>query len=390
MTKQNKKQLSGFIACIITLALLTGLVFSALEWWTDKGPSTWGKKEETEKEQVDAGGGGIMAPVEDSVEAMGLSVTKLAREEYGDYGIMPIADTAFTIKASYTDTAVTYKELDWTIKWKSGASGQWGDGKTVTEYATISPSQDTLTLTLTVKKAFGEQIIITATNRLNPECTKSATLDYAKRVTNVSWTFVGKGGTTTEGSSQYKFPGVVSGDKTAKMTTVTPKYTYSDTYSVDDTFEVTSLKIRVKQDFLTNLKSAIAGSSVYSGDAKKVIDSIDMAQFGTNQSFTEVWGSVPDISVFQVLWSEITRDTTFAYTSSTALDNSLKQLLALYMKKGSDAAYCPIFDMLYTVTGTHSTYSVNSSTMGLGFNQNAFDTAAAAGSLKFDNAAFVA
>ena len=48
MTKQNKKQVGAFVTCIVTLALLTGLVFSALEWWTDKGPSTWGKKKESE------------------------------------------------------------------------------------------------------------------------------------------------------------------------------------------------------------------------------------------------------------------------------------------------------------------------------------------------------
>ena len=45
MKAKTKQKICAYGSVLLALLLSVGLVFSALEWWTDKGPSTWGKKD---------------------------------------------------------------------------------------------------------------------------------------------------------------------------------------------------------------------------------------------------------------------------------------------------------------------------------------------------------
>ncbi len=45
MKAKTKQKLFAYGSVLLALALSVGFVFSALELWTDKGPSTWGKKD---------------------------------------------------------------------------------------------------------------------------------------------------------------------------------------------------------------------------------------------------------------------------------------------------------------------------------------------------------
>ena len=181
MRNNDKKKLYGAIAFIVTLALLTGLVFSALEWWTDKGPSTWGKK----KEDVQADAGGMFLEdgetTSDGPVAISLVTKTISPEEYGDYGIMSIAESAQSITATVTPANAEDKKLVWSIAWESGASGKWGNGKTVTEYVSGSASQDTLTYTLSCKQAFGEVIVVTAAIDGNPSVKATKKVQYQQK-----------------------------------------------------------------------------------------------------------------------------------------------------------------------------------------------------------------
>lgn len=82
--------------------------------------------------------------------------------------------------------------VDWTIKWQNAASA-WAEGKAVTDYVTVTPQgsgyADSKTVTLTNLQAFGEQIVVTAISRDNPEITASCTVDYAQSVENFTLSF---------------------------------------------------------------------------------------------------------------------------------------------------------------------------------------------------------
>lgn len=84
--------------------------------------------------------------------------------------------------------------VNWGIKWKN-ASSAWATGKTVTDYVTVTPSGDgyaeSKTVTLNNLQPFGEQIVVTATSRDNPDVSASANVDYIQRTTDFSLSFGG-------------------------------------------------------------------------------------------------------------------------------------------------------------------------------------------------------
>lgn len=90
--------------------------------------------------------------------------------------------TSKNLTATITPADATNKKVDWSIAFKS-ASSTWAKGKTVTDYVTITPTSDgALTATVTCKKAFGEQIIITVKSREVSEVSATATVDYEKKL----------------------------------------------------------------------------------------------------------------------------------------------------------------------------------------------------------------
>ena len=133
-----------------------------------------------------------------------LSSSVIPKELYGEYGIAQIANSAQTVTATITPSDATNKEVDWSIAWKN-ANSTWAKGKTLSDYLTLSPTSDgALTATVTCKKAFGEQAIVTCKVRTDDTLTATCTVDYKQRVIGidfsmkinwsnefpVNWTFV--------------------------------------------------------------------------------------------------------------------------------------------------------------------------------------------------------
>ena len=110
-----------------------------------------------------------------------LAAVKLASSEYEAYGVSAQAETAYTLTATITPADAANKAVDWTIAFKN-ASSEWATGKTVTEYATVTPSADgALTAVVENVAAFGEQIVVKATSRDNAEAVSYTHL-YSGRV----------------------------------------------------------------------------------------------------------------------------------------------------------------------------------------------------------------
>ena len=171
------KQVVGGIACGLALILVGGVCGGLLQhhynWGAEEKPpvedSTGG-----EEKPEDSGGGEVSTEAGVS-HGIRLAAVKLASSQYEDYGVSPLAETAYTLTATITPADAANKKVDWTIAFKN-ASSTWATGKTVTEYATVTPSADgALTAVVENVAAFGEQIIVKATSRDNAEAYATCT-----------------------------------------------------------------------------------------------------------------------------------------------------------------------------------------------------------------------
>ena len=82
--------------------------------------------------------------------------------------------------------------ISWSLSWNDKDSS-WATGKDVSNYITLNKQSD-LSITLLVWKDFGEQIILTCSSVLNSNVSASCTIDYAKRILDISATYTADGG----------------------------------------------------------------------------------------------------------------------------------------------------------------------------------------------------
>ena len=115
--------------------------------------------------------------------------TQIPAEEYAEYGVSALAESAYTLTATIEPVDAANKTVDWTIAFVNPSSA-WASGKTVTDYVTVTPESDgALTATVENLGAFGEQIKVTVTSRDNPEAFAECTVDYAKRIESASFSW---------------------------------------------------------------------------------------------------------------------------------------------------------------------------------------------------------
>lgn len=138
----------------------------------------------TEPETEDNGG---MDVDENNIVENGIALlsTHIPRALFSEYDVMPIAESAKQLTATITPSSATYPNVEWTIAFKTPTSS-WANGKKVTDY--VSLTANGATATLSCKAAFAEQIIVTVTSIDNPSAKATCTVDYRKRVTDVTVT----------------------------------------------------------------------------------------------------------------------------------------------------------------------------------------------------------
>ena len=188
------KKVVGGIACGLALILVGGVCGGLLQHHYNWGAEEKPPVEETpggEEKPEDSGGGEVSTEAGVS-HGIRLAAVKLASSEYEAYGVSPLAESAYTLTATITPADAVNKAVDWTIAFKN-ASSTWASGKTVTEYATVTPSADgALTAVVENVAAFGEQIIVKATSRDNAEAYATCTVEYLQRTTGYTLTLDGK------------------------------------------------------------------------------------------------------------------------------------------------------------------------------------------------------
>ena len=351
---------SFLLVVVIALSVALGIVVKS-------------HKEETSAEEVYAGGGTVVNT--DDTEAHGLSfeTVEIAPKVLSSSGVAPIlAENSYEIHASY-NTDVGVKNLRWTWAWKDGSSGKWGNGKDVSTYVDFKVSTDTLTLTASVKQAFGEQIVVTAKNVAAPDVTKSATFDYAKRVKGVTVSLTGKGGTISysSGSSanQTYRNALVSGQSSDKMT-VSASYTYTDVYTVEDTFSISSATLSINQTFITKMRTGCSALGVIEGSSR-------WSAFFTDMSMVSPQGIIsggPDLTCIDSL--------------ASFLDNHKDDVIlcfAAFLNSEQDGHDLPVFNLDIRFSGTYSQPFGTGMQVTLSYAADCFGSLATPGSLEFDS-----
>lgn len=111
-----------------------------------------------------------------------LDLTKMSAEERDDYGVMPLAETAYTVTATVEGEGLTdeQKKVTWSEAAFKDPSSEWATGKSVSDYVTTSPNGNQITVSCA--QAFGEQIIIKCTSTFNTAVSKDLTVDYVKGI----------------------------------------------------------------------------------------------------------------------------------------------------------------------------------------------------------------
>ncbi len=254
--------ISIIIAFIAIAAAFVGIFSDGFTNWNKFKP------EEEQTETADNGGMIVGSSVGNGIS---LKSMKIAAEDYAAYGVSPLAESAQTLTAIITPSNAVDKTVDWAVAWVD-ASSSWANGKTVTDYVTVTPTSDgALTATVECLQDFGEQIKVTVSSRSNSSAKAEATVDYQKRLLSVDgfefYVAIDESGSGRyhkgdlmyeSGSSDYTFepyyPNGVEWGLVDQEAIIEPVVTYS-AYTIDVHYNF-NFYIQIKDELASAFESA--------------------------------------------------------------------------------------------------------------------------------------
>ena len=167
--KSNSNIAKNLLSTLIVIVLITATVaigfFSSgfRNWTKEDWENVWNDTFEDPTPEQDDGSD----PVEESAINLNMSTS---------------AEGSVVVTATITPATASNKKVDWSLSWKNPSS-IWANGKTVSDYVTITPSSDgSLTATISCIKEFSEQIIVTVVSRANENASATCNVDYVKRI----------------------------------------------------------------------------------------------------------------------------------------------------------------------------------------------------------------
>lgn len=313
------KILSLFLALIIVAGVITGVVF-----W-QKGNIVFNPVEQEQPNDEEDDGGAVINEGESN--GIKLMSAKIAPENYADYGISPMAETAYQLTATITPANATNKAVDWTVTWVGGrehdggsseGSSDWSEGKTVTDYVTVTPTSDgALTANVECLQAFGTQVRVTVTSRDNTSVKANATVDYTEKLSAVKATF---GSTVLTNGMTKSFDLDASGQPAEVWTFdyTTSAHTIADEY-------ITTVKISFA-DGVSAVESAVgveftwAGETITSGMPsfdKTFFDKVFVTESGAVSANAEQYNKLVTALSSGVALFEVEVSTTGTYGNKT-------------------------------------------------------------------------
>ncbi len=177
------KWIAAFVAIIM---LVAAVITSVVILNNNGGAST---------PAITGNGGNSFIVTPDETNTMRLAVAPLAATD----GISPLSGESYTVTATIQPASALQK-ADWSVAW-SNAGSAWANGKTVTNYVTVTPTEDgSLTATVSCTAAFSEQIILTVKARANDTIKATCAVDYQQRLNINGITLDGSVLSTTAGN----------------------------------------------------------------------------------------------------------------------------------------------------------------------------------------------
>ncbi len=183
------------LTLVAALTVAVGVGSSGFTNWNVKAWfNGWGKGSDqppTDQQGSTSGGGG--GAVISDVEENGVQIlsARLPVSAFAANGISEAAESAYQLTATISPSSATNVTLEWSVDW-SDPSNAWIADKSISDYATVTPSaDDPKVAAVECLQPFGAQINITV-NGSAPDCeTKSATctMDYLQRVESLSVSF---------------------------------------------------------------------------------------------------------------------------------------------------------------------------------------------------------
>lgn len=189
----------------------------------------WFEKDDAEEEQA---GAPAYSFIVGNSEGNRMSLTSVRNSA--------VTGESVTITATVEpDNEAENTGVDWTATWKN-AESVWASGKSVSDYVTLTPGgadyAASKRVTLENLQPFGEQIIIKATARDDPEITATCTADYAQKPVNFSLSF-GEVSCNFGGDTDVTLE-INANAETAPGGAADAQFTKSEVYSLSQEFTV--------------------------------------------------------------------------------------------------------------------------------------------------------
>ena len=326
------------LACILAVATLSTCAFTAVACKKDKQDDT---QASVVIEQTHTGVGMVLG--EGKGNGIKLMSTTIPETEYGDYGIMPTVESAYTLTATITPSDAANHGVDWSVGW-SNPNSNWATGKSPSSYVTVSTTSDSKVATVSCLQPFGTQVIITATSQDNPNVKATCTVDYAQKVTAASLN-IGNIAVNFGGSTEVQYE--VSPDVNGPGGKITANVTTDSVYTIAEAFTKTvTFKQASSTEEYFNIKDL----------------------YPTGMAFT-------DSSVTNWLGKEYyfdyAHDMKDWFIIQRAGDVCFKELTTSQIIEYMSDITCPkLCTVTLTLAGTHNTYTYSSQLVCTGYTNN--------------------
>ncbi len=287
-----KKSTIKLISIIILILLIIGTGVGVIGYFSD-GFKNWDKfnffKKPPATEETQSVGGSVLKPIMSNGVAFDCKRLTTPPEN---------TDSAYTLTATITPDILENSTIIWSVKF-SNLSSAWANGKEISDYLTLDKTVTNSGEQVIVicKQDFGEQILITASAEADATKKALCTVDYRKRIKDISYAF-SYGGESVENVAADE-DGVYRVDYTNinKNYTIVPTPIYSN-YTIDVNYSgVTTGKFNDTFGFGSSveLKDIILSSGAFqynepdlSEDALKFIGVIDTVDLSNQNSLSKL------------------------------------------------------------------------------------------------------
>lgn len=261
--KYKKSKILNGVLCALLALLIVGSVTAV--GIISNGFKDWGNAKPPAEEPADTNKNdkGDLDFEQSETNGVSLTYMKIAEADYEQYGINPLAQTAYTVTATITPANAANKKVDWSLTF-SNTNSAWSTGKKVTDYVTVTPASDgALTATVQCKAAFGDKVNLVVKSRENAMATATVSIGYRQRIE--SWDVTINNVKFTTGSSSSVKLDFSQSFSVVPAASFTGSTVYTEANVDDTTNRVKCVKVVYSSDFITYLTGKGVSSSMIGG-----------------------------------------------------------------------------------------------------------------------------